>query len=423
MGGAWSLEMDNFKKPPPNSPSSMHWDFTTDNADRFPHGPWQQLADAGWGGGRAFGNVDGPPESAAVVSRLYIRQDFAENVYVTGFVLLALVALRCFFPAGVRDQFKTQLRRIRWLEEPKPRQPEARTTKLAELREALDVKLHDVMLQLDIGDMKRLIEEREAENPHPGLVIAIETSKTIPLIYLILSSAVYFQYTCQIPRILFNPPAQNWFPIMMHPNGGSLSGSMQLYSFLGYSDQQIMAVWALRYVAPSLFVTVALFLGEGVSLTIFLYHMKNLHKPSFAIPGALLCMIMSAFWFAFSVEAGVLVRFWNTPYDANAPPWANMLNQTAIPPLWMDPDGPETIVCMSSHGFFQAIAISCMHFLSMFFFVHNATPKMGSWRDQLAKAKSWWSGARKLDADVTSLVATSTMVSNPMASATVAAKA
>ena len=423
MGGAWSFEQDNFRKPPPNSPSSMHWDFTTNNADRFPHGPWQQVAQAGWGGGRAFGNVDGPPESAVVVARMFNNRDFVVNIYTTGFVLLALIALRCLFPAGAREQFKALLRRMRCLEEPKLKQPEARTTKLAELREALDVKLHDVMLQLDIGDIKRLVEEREAENPHPGLVIAIETSKTIPLIYLLLSSSVYFQYTCQIPRILFKPPAQNWFPVMVYPNGVSLHGSMQQYSFLGYSDQQIMAAWAIRYVQPNFFVTIAIFLGEGVSLAIFLYHMKNLHKPSFAIPGALLCLIMSAFWFAFSLEAGMLVRFWNTPYDANAPPWANKLNQTAIPPLWMDPDGPETIVCMTPHGFFQALAISSMHILSMFFFVHNATPKMGSWRDQLAKVKTWRSGARKLDEDGASLAAPSTTVSNPMARAAVAAKA
>jgi len=225
------------------------------------------------------------------------------------------------------------------------------------------------------GDVVRAaLREFRAEEPPESLVLAIETTKTIPLLYLILSLPMLDNYVCGLPRCLYDPPASGstWSAFGTVPGGANAPINFQVFRDIGYTDKQIMVLWVLTSTVPNIWYMFALLAGEVCTLGFFLLNLSMLHRPRFFIPALVASGLLAVLWGCFELQTVRALHLWNTPFDATLAPTANLLNSTSQ--LWMDEKGVETVLCSIPFGAWTSRAFAFLHVLGALYYVYRLTP-------------------------------------------------
>ena len=221
-------------------------------------------------------------------------------------------------------------------------------------------------------DFRTVLREVRDEDPPNGLILLIETSKTIPLLYIILSLPSIDSYVCGLPRCMFEPPANGagLAAFANVPGRPSAAMNFQVFQDLGYTDKQIMVLWILNSSYPDATMMFTILISEILTLGLFLFCLNRLHKRSFYFPALFLNAFLTLFWGCFELQTVRALHLWNTPFDETLLPIANRLNATH-PQLWMDEKGVETVLCSVPFGAWTARAFAAMHFFCGLYYVYQ----------------------------------------------------
>jgi hypothetical protein len=208
-----------------------------------------------------------------------------------------------------------------------------------------------------------------------GLAFIMDSASSVPFLFLVLAPSAWTQYTCTTPKDLMSDPVY-WSPVTTFPNWYSFPSLAQLHR-TGYSDKQKMALWALYYIGPNVNAAQALLTVECACFFYFVLSRSCMTSPrlapvSFAVSSAC-CLYWLYFLFT---QSGMMVTLWNSPYDPAAA-GANTFNQTASPPVWQDPEGPEQIVC-GLQAVWLVTIVPVIHFASSIYFLHYSAPGVGT---------------------------------------------
>ena len=346
---------------------------------RFRYGPFAPLS-------------GGPPPAAALIATVYSYDGSDLNTYVSLFIIILFVSARAFVRASWWEKNIVP----RWnhcfdcsavevaptaatgnnqadSEAPKPQ------SALPHDLESLRVALHQ--------DFRFALREVKDEEPPPGLVLVIESSKTIPLLYLILSLPSIDSYVCGLPRCMYEPPVSgtSWSAFGTIPAGPSAPMNFNVFHELGYTDKQIMALWVLNSTFPTASYMFALLSGEVGALGFFLFNLSRLHKKGFYIPALIASGLLTVLWACFELQTSRALHLWNTPFNAELAPIANKLNATHQ--LWMDEKGVETVLCYIPFGAWTSRAFAFIHALGALYYVYQLTPPGCCYRRDQERSK------------------------------------
>ena len=221
-----------------------------------------------------------------------------------------------------------------------------------------------------------LFERQEDKSEHGGglpldLEFILNAARLIPFLFLVLSPDIT-DYTCDTPAALLK---QNGFS-MRTPYSAIQALDLSHAKAAGFSDEQLLALWALQYAFPLR--VDFLLTSETTFLTIFLLSMHVAPRRVFYAVGALFSLVLWAVWMWWvTTNDGITISLWNSPYDP-LDASANQLNQTRSPPTWQQPHGAEIVQCYFTNSFVLSY-VPLMHaLLAMHFIYALGTPRAGS---------------------------------------------
>ena len=204
-----------------------------------------------------------------------------------------------------------------------------------------------------------------------GLGTAIEIAKTLPILFLVLQPTYLSSYVCEMPRVLAET-APGFAPWGHVPTGQEVPFNYQHMSRAGLDDKQVMAMFALSWVAPSMPYNIALISLELASAAFFLANSGSTFRPHFRVKAVLASILLALAWAYYEAQVFRIVRLWNSEYDPNDHT-ANLLNQSH-PQVWSDANGPEELWCSVPSGGLLVRLVALVHILLALPFVIAGTP-------------------------------------------------
>ena len=213
-----------------------------------------------------------------------------------------------------------------------------------------------------------------------GLGTAVEIAKTLPILFLVIQPTYLSAYVCETPRVLLvgepnepNSPAAPGFAPWGHvPTGLEVPFNYQHFSRAGLSDKQVMAMYAISWVAPSQPYFVAIIALELSSAAFFLANSGSIFRPHFRVKAVLASFLLALAWAGYEAQVFSILRLWNSEYDPSDHS-ANLLNQSH-PQVWFDVNGPEELWCNIPSGGLLVRLVALVHILLALPFLIAGTP-------------------------------------------------
>jgi hypothetical protein len=210
-----------------------------------------------------------------------------------------------------------------------------------------------------------------------GLGTAVEIAKTLPILFLVIQPTYLSAYVCEMPRVLLtgepnHPPAPGFAPWGHVPTGQEVPFNYQHISRAGLTDKQVMAMFALSWVAPSQPYYVAIIALELASAAFFLSNAGSTFRPHFRVKAVLASALLALAWAGYEAQVFAILRLWNSEYDPSDRS-ANLLNQSH-PQVWFDVNGPEELWCNIPSGGTLVRLVALVHILLALPFLIAGTP-------------------------------------------------
>lgn len=222
-----------------------------------------------------------PPTSAGVSAHVIVSAESALSWYGPLFGFILAVALRGLLPRAcvraLRFVHPKRAHALHGLAEPEDEHAHVATVRTSTLVARVHERISSVL-----------------DDPPGGLSKALEMTKSLPVLFLVLQPTYLTSYLCETPAVL---AGVNGFAPWGHtPTGAEARLNYAHIARQGHSDKAVMAIWLMSWVQPSTPTYIALIAAELMSVVFHLVNMGELAQPHFRVKGLVASALLGAAW-------------------------------------------------------------------------------------------------------------------------------